>query len=250
MICLAQSIDFCKDPRPLLDEFDQHIIRVKVEPGGLTARDAVVTLYGTQPAGTALNVSGVDLSVEENGSLIWRGMMSPLTGMIKRPEAEPLQIYKAIARRPEREEETDIAFTLTFIVNRASTVKTFKHQLRDSLYSQQLWASCVNKEWTDVEFQVGNRIFAAHRAIVTARCPNLASLIPDFVSGPVPVHTMDPSVFQDLLYFLYTGELECYPTLDRLLAAENYQIETLNQLGQQRCCLSQDQLSDAVLMSV
>lgn len=152
--------------------------------------------------------------------------------------------------------------TVGFLVHRFSIVKSFQYQMRDSLFALQLWSSAVNKDRTDVRFQVGDngRIFPAHTALLVARCPALEALCRDRQSSPysspmiVPISTTDPDVFEEFLYFLYTGTLKTPSSrLDERLSevADRFRVETLNLLTretpsaagfQQR--LDQSQISD------
>lgn len=150
---------------------------------------------------------------------------------------------------------------LSFVVHFVSTLNAYQTHLRDSLFSQELWASRINKERTNVEFQVGGKTFPAHRALLAARCPELAALIPA-ESSPSPstpsvsLPDMDPIVFEDVLYFLYTGSIrhlgdseeETYQ--QRLAdAARMYKIGTLSCVMLERHEVDEDELFK-VLMGI
>ena len=107
-------------------------------------------------------------------------------------------------------------FILRFVVHQKDS-KGFAYQFRDANYAQQLWSSSVNGQRTDVEFQVGDKIFSAHRALLAARCPAL--LDPSII----PVD-LDPAVFQQILHFLYTGESVQQPDDNFYRAAKLFEI--------------------------
>jgi len=71
---------------------------------------------------------------------------------------------------------------------------------------------------SDVVFQIGKgrktkkkkgkELFHAHRNIILARAPILASLTEDIEDGtPIPVEDVDPGIFRMLLRFVYGGEV-------------------------------------------
>ena len=117
-------------------------------------------------------------------------------------------------------------------------MKNYSLDVRDSAYAGQLWTAAVNGQLTDIKFQVGDKIFPAHRYLIAARCP---ALIPALVPGrpsnvtTVPIGSMDPALFEEILFFLYTGVLRTSPagiSEGFLAAAEVYKIETLRSLCQ------------------
>ncbi len=125
-----------------------------------------------------------------------------------------------------------------FSVTLESTVANFGHKFVDSTWQGELWASAVNKQFTDVEFLVGDESIAAHRSLLSARSPVFAAM---FTSGmqecqtrQVHLDDVDSAVFSDFLKFLYTGMLE--PTAknkkELLAVADKYQVETLKNLCQ------------------
>ena len=124
---------------------------------------------------------------------------------------------------------------LTFYVQVGSFTKDFNHQFFDSLMTDQLWAAARDRLFTDVEFLVAGEVIAAHRAIVTARCPVLGARIDainlekDVPLRRVNIPDVTASVFGQLLYFLYTGTLKT-PAKDNAqlwTAADQFQVETL-----------------------
>ena len=93
-----------------------------------------------------------------------------------------------------------------------STVPNFTNKLVDSIFSEQLWASAVNRMMTDVEFLVGEEAFGAHRSLLSARSPVFAAMfasgMKEAETGQVRIEDVDPTTFQQFLKFLYTGMVE------------------------------------------
>lgn len=141
---------------------------------------------------------------------------------------------------------------MRFIVVFSSMVDTFELQVRDSLYASQLWSR--NKQWTDIELQVGDKTFSVHRALLAARCPILAASIPsESLSTPFQIGDVDPLVFEELLYFLYTGQLRVndLELLQRVSsAAERFRVETLQKLGKRTRFPTPNEISKTLIRFV
>lgn len=81
-------------------------------------------------------------------------------------------------------------------------------------FAQELWSSRVNKERTDVEFQVDEKIFPARSQLIGpfwppgVRLQRLSfQLIESSSPSTVSIPDVDPTVFEDVLYFRYTGSI-------------------------------------------
>lgn len=74
-----------------------------------------------------------------------------------------------------------------------------------------MWAAVTEGQLTDTEFVVGDRIFAAHRAVVAARSPVFAAMfgtdMKESRGRQVDIEDIDARTFEEFLYFLYTGQL-------------------------------------------
>lgn len=193
---------------------------------------------------STVRIAAVDLVVLRDHCVILKLEMRPIFS----PGA-PLEVFSAkINVLPN--------FAFRFLVHRASLSNAFQYQLRDSLLPQQLWSSAVSNEWTDVEFIVGSvaggKTFPAHLAILTARCPALAALVPasslsSSSQATVHIANMDPTVFSSLLYFLYTGSVEEISFTSSLSdVARSFGMDSLR-LGGSHFQLDQDKLSDVLL---
>lgn len=133
------------------------------------------------------------------------------------------------------EHPTDVIF----YVQLESVVTNFGHKLVDSTWKEQLWASAVNQQFTDIEFLVEGDSFSAHRALLAARSSVFATLFSGLPKGfrlqKVCLDGVDSTTFGDFLRFLYTGELDQSTDKEELLAlAEKYQVETLAALCKQQ----------------
>ena len=92
--------------------------------------------------------------------------------------------------------------------------------LVDRLHGQQLWSAATNRQFTDVEFVVGGKSFHDHRAILAARSPYFAT--------KCVIINCDPSAFEQLLFFVYTGGLQASAdSRDLLQLGREYGIATL-----------------------
>lgn len=126
----------------------------------------------------------------------------------------------------------DVPCRIFFYVKLSSTISNFGHKFVDSTWKEQLWASAVKKQFTDVEFLVGDESIAAHRTLLSARSPVFAAMftsgMEESITGQVRIEDADYSTFCDFLKFLYTGTLEPSAKKEELLAvADKYQVETL-----------------------
>lgn len=116
-----------------------------------------------------------------------------------------------------------------------TTVPAFSHKIIDSSWSKQLGDVFANQHFTDVELLVGSKSFAAHRFVLSARCPVFAAMfnsgMKESLTGSVRIEDIDPDIFCDFLRFLYTGMLEPSAINKKLFAvADRYQVEALMNL--------------------
>uniref|UniRef100_A0A0K8TH81 Speckle-type POZ protein n=1 Tax=Lygus hesperus TaxID=30085 RepID=A0A0K8TH81_LYGHE len=63
------------------------------------------------------------------------------------------------------------------------------------------------EELSDLKLSIQGREFSAHKAIVAARCPSIASQILDG-ANEIVFDDMDPNVFSDVLTFIYTDNID------------------------------------------
>lgn len=139
-----------------------------------------------------------------------------------------------------------------------SRVESVVVELVDVLGSEELWNAAQKGELTDIEFQIGNETFYAHRWLVSARSPEFVTLFSDLLleeaancdvtsslrskhdntsttetakkTSVIKIKDVAPDVFYNILQYMYTGKLEVAPSKPLLMAAEKYHIETLEKL--------------------
>jgi len=130
---------------------------------------------------------------------------------------------------------TDSLFTFQVYVT--GSQDCYQFQLMDSLLKNQLWATSIDKQRTDVEIHVQQKSFYAHKPILAARSPVFKNLLAvDPISNDPQVITIancDAAAVEEFLYFIYTGKLMKTAASEQLLLlAENYGIKTLKALCQ------------------
>lgn len=123
-------------------------------------------------------------------------------------------------------------FNLKFYVKMVSSVTNFGYRIVDTLWKDQLWTAAVEKQFTDVEFLVGDKSLGAHRFLLSAVSPVFAAMfqsgMEEALTGKVRIGDVDPGTFKHFLEFLYTGRVETAAKKEELLAvADKYQVETL-----------------------
>ena len=107
----------------------------------------------------------------------------------------------------------------------------YQFQQRDVLLKNQLWMTSVNRQGTDVKIQVQDKIYFAHKVILTSRSEIFKIQLTDGTN--VTIENCDPEAAEEFLYFLYTGELMKTASSHQLLMlAELYGIKTLQTLCQ------------------
>lgn len=131
-----------------------------------------------------------------------------------------------------------VPITFTFHFKIHESLDNYRYHLVDTRHTLDLWSACHEGVQTDVEFHVDEQTFSAHRAVVAARSPVLAAILNNCTSiesltGKVKVDDVEPIVFQQFLFFVYTGTLQTAPHGQQLLKlAQKYQVDTLIQLCQ------------------
>ncbi|KAI9552008.1 hypothetical protein GHT06_022345 [Daphnia sinensis] len=125
-------------------------------------------------------------------------------------------------------------FTVKFIIELSSeNVGHYSYQPRDTHFAENLWSASFGAYLTDTEISVDGRIFKAHKALLAARSPVFRELlssenVKELCLKRIVVEEIDSSIFEEVLYFMYTGSLRVSAGDERLLAAaEKYEIETL-----------------------
>jgi len=126
--------------------------------------------------------------------------------------------------------------TLHVYIPTSTEVPNYWYQRMDDLLGQQLWEAAVNKQGTDLELIAEGRRFPVHRFILAARCPGFATdqfqflqrweqgvFIPDFAS-----------TLEQLLKFIYTGELVGGVSFSLYALAKFFDMKTLMMMYEKR----------------
>ncbi|CAL4994096.1 unnamed protein product [Urochloa decumbens] len=99
----------------------------------------------------------------------------------------------------------------------------------------------------DVTFNVDGRLFHAHRCVLAARSPvfeaELYGRMKENATDPINVDEMEPSIFEELLYFLYTDSVSDKCDIDNnmamqhlLVAADRYGLDRLRLMCEVKLC--------------
>ena len=101
----------------------------------------------------------------------------------------------------------------------------------DRLRGSQLWAAATDRQFTDVVFIVAGESFHVHQAIFAARCPELVISEKNNQLKKYDVVYCDPSTFEQLLFFVYTGRLKGPADSEQLfLLAKKNGVSTLQEI--------------------
>jgi hypothetical protein len=126
--------------------------------------------------------------------------------------------------------------TFSFRICIEGTDPGYSYQLSDRLAKDQLWAALKIQNWTDVVLIVKDKSFPAHKAILAARSPVFADefeRVRPVKGGPhqIRIDGVEPSVVENFLHFIYTGEpMGTLADEGLLMLAEYYQLTTLSGL--------------------
>ena len=135
---------------------------------------------------------------------------------------------------------TQAPYSFTIQVTITSILPHYTFQPSDKNMKTQLWSAFLNHQLTDVELVLHQDVIAAHRVVLVSRSPVFQALL-----GSEPANqgsyrsriqidgTHQRAVFEDFLYFLYTGTMQGTTDYHRLLVlAEKYQVDTLKHVCQ------------------
>ena len=125
-------------------------------------------------------------------------------------------------------------FTTLFQVDvTCKSVGKYSYAPKDVVVADNLWSASVDGRLTDVDIIVDGRTFRVHKALVAARSPVLRNRFYSDVnkSSRIVLEDVTASIFEELLFFIYTGSLRVPANEPKLLAAaDKYQIDTLKYL--------------------
>ena len=184
--------------------------------------DHSMSFFCWNPNAIGLNVLRVDYT--RNRGVDWRQM--------KKHSCEPPKPTYGFPYF-SAEDDSPANCRIGFRVSFKETTEKYKFRLIDHLRGSQLWAAATDRQFTDVEFVVAGKSFHAHQAIVAARCPLFEWVLPEKVTqyGTYEIVDCDPSAFEQLLFFAYTGSLQAPADSEHLLlAAKTYGVVALQEI--------------------
>jgi len=115
---------------------------------------------------------------------------------------------------------------------------------RHKQLSQDLEHAFIHKEFCDVQVKCGDKTFDCHQFMLSARSPVFRAMfhadMAEKESKKVDIQDLHPDVVSEMLTFIYTGNT---PNLNRLAgdllaAAEQYQLELLKSICEEKLCSS------------
>jgi len=103
----------------------------------------------------------------------------------------------------------------------------------------------TSKENADVKITCGGKEFWCHKLVLTTRSPVFRSMfesnMKEKITGSVEIKTMNPEVFEDLLKYIYTGDIKIDSNAKGLFeAADQYQLDELKEFCEAKLCSSID----------
>ncbi|XP_065204497.1 speckle-type POZ protein-like [Planococcus citri] len=119
----------------------------------------------------------------------------------------------------------------------ASQLKTTNCNLSDNLQTL-----VMNEELSDVKFRIKGKDIPAHKAILAARSPVFAAMLKhdmqEGLSNCIEITDIDQPVFEELLWYIYTGKAPRLKELAAklLVAADKYDIERLKVICEEALC--------------
>lgn len=124
----------------------------------------------------------------------------------------------------------------TFFIEIGEENTPYEHNIGDMLLPDQMWLAVQQRLFTDVTFRVDDRLFTAHRSVLSARSPVFEAMLRseqnDSQAGDcILIEGIDAENFEHLLHFLYTGQLRVSANNPQLkAAADKYNLITLKNM--------------------
>ena len=116
----------------------------------------------------------------------------------------------------------------------------------------------VGKKHTDVIIEVKERQFKVHKAILTARSSVFDAMfthrLTESNTGLVPIEDCEPNIFEEFLFFLYTGkiqQLSIENVCELYYVADKYQVSELKEecVNFLKKSLTIESICDAICLS-
>ena len=150
-------------------------------------------------------------------------------------DGEALKLFREEFILPRHSDNSPYYVHIHFTVHLTETDERWGYRLHDPLLPVQFWSASRRKILTDVELRAGDRMFYAHRAILSARSSVFAAMFGNDTSdtGIIEIEDIGAEVFEDFLVFLYTGRLRTTKSLEQLwVAANKYNVKTLEHISE------------------
>lgn len=137
------------------------------------------------------------------------------------------------AKMPKNSERGQYFIVTDMEIPMEETCHSWGFRLRDQLLASHFWSIYLSKENWDVELRLVGETFFAHRAILAARSQVFArSFDAADTRSVIEIDSDDPILFEDFLYFIYTGTLRSMENLEEMFElATTYAIKTLEVLS-------------------
>lgn len=137
-------------------------------------------------------------------------------------------------------------FTTLFQIDLScKSIGKYSYVPRDTLMAKDLWSASVDGKLTDTDIIVDGRTFRVHKALLAARSPVLNNRFYSANNNRIVLEDIEAEVFEEVLYFIYTGFLRVPANQPKLFAAAvKYQIETLKFLCENQVELLNRSLED------
>ncbi|KAJ8670254.1 hypothetical protein QAD02_001513 [Eretmocerus hayati] len=117
--------------------------------------------------------------------------------------------------------------------NVTRTIKKFEMQFLKYTVFQDLESILKSEDLSDVDLNVGQQVFHAHKAVLASRSPVFMAMFQnnmhEKLSNCVDIPDISPEVMQILLRYMYTNSVDGVENFadDLMAAAEKYQLEGL-----------------------
>ncbi|KAK4029372.1 hypothetical protein OUZ56_022369 [Daphnia magna] len=127
---------------------------------------------------------------------------------------------------------------ISFCIKLRNTIENYHYEIMDTLWITELWQAAVERHFTDVDVFIGNdKVMEAHKVVLATRSPVMNTLLSKTSGTEKPNVTfdssIDPTVLEHFLRFIYTGCLGISATNEQLLKlSKMYQVETLSKVGE------------------
>lgn len=149
-------------------------------------------------------------------------------------EAGVIQLFTVPLKGKFEYSRSSSEYTFFFKIYLTGIVDNYRVHLMDGLLSQQLWSSVMNHH-DDSDFKLiaeGGKCFPVHKWLLAARSPVFETLFSVEFTGLSYTLNCNEDQMNQLIKFIYTGELEGLVGPELMQLAIEYKIKTLENLCQ------------------